>query len=722
MASVASASPSAQSHRRTESNEDSDSWQYIGSNVGSNPASVFSPSPVSGAGSMNSWVIPRYPNHVERSPQGMSPLDLNTESQTAFSTSFPDQTATSLKPNAGGLNTQFIGSVPGGTEQFAPDPDFLFQEPFDNTFDLSEYYNPFDDFDASSITGLEGFDIPTQTADLSVPAHYRSSEDHALPWNAANLRKDEQAFEFISSDASQHSSSNSGRLSSSPVSPGIKFEKAPSPLRKIQGKNNKIEKKKAEPASRFVIMTPTIINASAGKPNPYECFEAMRPSHKGRKGPLANETKESALQCDTQRPCKNCTKLTAAVPQIMCWQFQDFLPVLFPDFIRGHFKKDQMASFFSQHIESFTIGGVEQSCEVELFSGTRFDSTLTVRANFFTAKTNEVLQHWHMNIGMNQLDLQTRDAAPIGIDLDNAPYRDDLRKKTRDYIQRITLEPQFAEQVTDSFRHTDLPCKVLKIVQRFSQRSDSSMVKKALSIYAMHYVLTRHLCMTPASIHSLQGTNLIPRNVPWLTPRVLNRQVKSILDEQLLKEMQSLFDGFSKSLKPKSRKEWAPCLAAFLVLCLFMEALETAADTFVASQNEINIRNQAKPGYKQDFARQICKEVENMPFKQFAYQFHQVYQTHTKDAATKAFNPLLDGSFAEQGELDGPTHEMVLALRKLLQGDSYYELDFLVADPILPNEGTHPFPRDVSLNYTGRLLARFLLSFEDDRYLFDGRY
>lgn len=196
------------------------------------------------------------------------------------------------------------------------------------------------------------------------------------------------------------------------------------------------------------------------------------------------------------------------------------------------------------------------------------------------------------------------------------------------------------------------------------------MVKKAVSIYAMHYVLTRHLCITPASVHNLQHTNLLPQNVPWLTPRVLNRQIKSLLDEQLLKEMQALFDSFSKSLKPKSRKEWAPCLAAFLVLCLFMEAIEEAADTFVVSQNEVSIRNRSKPEYKREFAVQISREVENMPFKQFAYQFHQIYQTHTKDASTKAFNPLLDDSFAEQGELDGPTLELVSSLRELLQGDS----------------------------------------------------
>ncbi len=196
------------------------------------------------------------------------------------------------------------------------------------------------------------------------------------------------------------------------------------------------------------------------------------------------------------------------------------------------------------------------------------------------------------------------------------------------------------------------------------------MVKRALSIYVMHYVMTRQLCLTNTTILRLQHTNMVPQNTSWVTTRVLNRQIKSMLDELLLKEMQALFDSFSKSLKPKSRKEWAPCTAAFLVLCLFMEAVEAAADTFVISQNEISIRNRSKPEYKREFALALCKDIDNLPFKQFAYQFHQIYQTHSRDAATKAFNPLVDETLIQQGDLDGAGVEMVGALKELLEGDN----------------------------------------------------
>ena len=268
-------------------------------------------------------------------------------------------------------------------------------------------------------------------------------------------------------------------------------------------------------------------------------------------------------------------------------------------------------------------------------------------------------------------------------------------------------------------------------------------MRRALSIYTLHYILTRHLCMTRPSIISLSDTNLVPQHVPWVTPRVLNRQVKAVMDDLMQRETQHVFDLFSKSLKPKSRREWAPCLAAFLALCLFMESVETAADNFVVAQNEIGLRGAGDGGkrYERSFALGVNEEIEKMPFSQFAFQFHQVYQTHSKDASARAFNPLVDDELLEGGELDEAGLGLVEGLRGLIEGpsckcfvvfpsacslmlgstltDAGSELDYLTMDPILPSQENHPFPRDVAVNYTGRLVSRFLLSFTDEKYIFD---
>ncbi|KAL2257492.1 hypothetical protein VTK26DRAFT_105 [Humicola hyalothermophila] len=533
-------------------------------------------------------------------------------------------------------------------------------------------------------------------------------------------------------------------------------------------------------ANKFLIVTPSSISLHADKPNPFECFEALaaaqfsssgssssssgsppaasaRPSQRGRKGPLANDTKQSALQvrrmgacfccharkvrCDQTRPCRNCVRLAAQVPQAVCWQFADFTGVLFPEFIRGHLRREEVAKFVRGNIESFTVGGAELPCTVQLFSGIGFKAVLEVKAKFFTAKTPDVLQHWHMQMGGNSIGLYSRGAAPIGLDMgigggagegkgkgspgssDGGGWdaqRSELKKSIKGYVYDILEDPRYAALMTPPPQHTELPRKILRIVHDYAQRCDAPMVRRALSIYTMHFIMTRHLCLTQRTIADLEPTGLVPQGVPWVTPRVLNRQIKAVVDEMLCREMQALFDNFSKSLKPKVRREWAPCLASFLVLCLFMESVETAADMFVISDNEINLRHHYAPTWKRSFVLDVNSQIENMPFKQFAFQFHQIYQTHSRDAGARSFNPLLDDGCFEQAELDRDAADMVRKLRRFIDED-WSELDYLTADPILPNIEDHPYPRNVSYNYTGRLVAKFLLSFTDEKYIFDNK-
>lgn len=319
------------------------------------------------------------------------------------------------------------------------------------------------------------------------------SDPNVPPWNSETLR-DISEEDFVFNDL-WPSPSIDGTSTSSPKSPATKSEnssstKSPKVMRKV--KTGKIEKQKSDQSGKFVIMTPTSISAYAGKPNLFECFDqdSIRATQRGRKGPLANDTKESALQvrrlgacfccharkvkCDRERPCKHCKKLMVQIPQVVCWQFQDFLTVLFPDFIRRHFKKDEMSKFLRDNIEGFTIGGAVQNCDVELFSGPRFGATLGIKAKFFTAKTCEVLQHWHMTSGRRGVDLQSNGSAPIGLELSSGAQKDDLKKRTKAYIQEIVKEPAYAEQVTETFRSTELPTKVLRIVQTFAKQSDVS--------------------------------------------------------------------------------------------------------------------------------------------------------------------------------------------------------------------------------------------------------
>ncbi|KAK5664072.1 hypothetical protein OQA88_286 [Cercophora sp. LCS_1] len=776
MTSVASASASASPlsgyefphHHGSDDNEtdESQQWTIMSIPNSAGPASSvgFFPSPATSAALGSSWGFVGGPPHAQH--------QLHNNSSSEPASSLPAASPLNLDSSTEGVfatDTSFdsFGSTTGAQQGGVSFAETLFQEDFfaaaaagnsllsaqfaDLNNLISDQFTPFTSAEQQALSSL----------DFSIPDGLLPGAD-VPPWNpmAPDLRDtgdspslfvmEDPSFASVSVSPSppyQHSPS----VSVSPRSPPLQIKRedvvpktTPIAIHKVHG-NARVAKKSTTRkshstsplsssggSSTFLIVTPDSVNAHADKSNPFDCHDLSRSSQRGRKGPLANETKESALKvrrlgacfhcharkvkCEETRPCRNCAKLKLVVPHAMCWQFDDFDIVLFPDFLRTHFAKDEMARFISDNIEGFTVNGVEKACTVELSAGRGFAATMSIKAKFFTARTVEVLQQWHLENRGNAPDLNARNAAPIGLDPGTGTHKEELRKKTDKYVQAMLGEGAFADLVTET-RHTRLPRTIIQIVQNYAQRTDNTMVKRALSIYAMHYIMTHQLCLTEQTIVNLGLMGMVSQETPFLTPRVLNRQLKAVIDDMLRQEMGKLFKSFGSTLKPKERKGWAPCLAAFLVLCLFMEAVEAAADTFVITENQICFRNRQAPKWKRSFALGKNAEIENMPFKQVAFQFHQLYQTHSRDAGSRSFNPLLDDASLEQ-ELDRDAAAMVMQLRRLLQAPWWGELDFLSMDPILPNQERYPID-DVAFNYTGRLVAKFLLSFEDESYIID---
>lgn len=510
MASVTSRpSPNPSSSSPYDFDDTDESWQYIDYSSGASaaPSSIgFLHSPASG--SLNGYAIV---GHVSASPQSApSPLYIGDMEQQQQSTTAVYGSSADFVPQSdyaasdafamnavdrGGYN-QDDGSWDMQQQQMVPQQDLSgFQHPgLDGRCPCiaSVLYSNVD-----TDMALFGNDFSTDMLSFDLPADYPAfsdnfnqpmqSDPNVPPWNTEILRTADACMDLQSEwlAPSNDFGSQASESSAPRDSPVNKLPQLTDRVRK-----GKVEKKKADQQGKFVIMTPDSISAGAGKPNLFDCFDAMKASQRGRKGPLANATKESALQvrrlgacfcchsrkvkCDKERPCKNCKKLAVQVPQVVCWQFQDFLTVLFPDFIRAHFKQDEMARFTKENIDGFVIHGVEQPCAVELYGGKRWEAKLSIQAKFFTPKKNDVLQHWHLNTG-ERVELRLNWSLPIGVELDSSAQKDDLRKKIKTYVQAIIKEPCFAEEVTETLHDTcKLPRKCLSIVQRFSERSNVS--------------------------------------------------------------------------------------------------------------------------------------------------------------------------------------------------------------------------------------------------------
>lgn len=521
--------------------------------------------------------------------------------------------------------------------------------------------------------------------------------------------------------------------------PATKKKKSPSPS-SVAAAASRAESGE-NPTFTFCNMSPD----NWGKGDFDGVTDLSRSSQKGRKGALSEDTRASALlvrkrgacfcchvrkvKCDEKRPCENCNKLCRQVPQAMCWKFEDFIEVLLPRPIREHFAHEEMSRFVADNVQSFTLNGVEQHFTVTLSSGPEFMSKLVIKAKLFTAKmpTSDVLQHWYLLPTDMRADqvvaLGKQEAVPIGLDEDVAK-RNELRRKVADYVHDIVQEPSYPLQLTASDR--DESCfrrqmlrVMLHIVHRYAQQSRSPIVKRGLSIYAMHYIMTRHLTLTQDSIEALRSVYPVSEECPDLTPRLLNRQIKAVIDEIIKKEVDDLFKEFSRRLKKKSREEWAPCLAAFVVLCMLMEEIETAAERFVKADSELA---SGRTKFNHFHAREINTAIEERPFRQFAIQFHQIYQTHTRDA--KSLNPLADNNLSEPGGLDKAALDMVRSLRNMLQTngewlnpglDGIFETNTGAASEL--RTMANPWLQDGADHYMGRLWSTFLLSFRDSELL-----
>lgn len=227
----------------------------------------------------------------------------------------------------------------------------------------------------------------------------------------------------------------------------------------------------------------------------------------------------------------------------------------------------------------------------------------------------------------------------------------------------------------------------------------------------MQYMMMHHLVFTDQSLKNLLLAGHIFPASTFHTSRLLNRQIKAILDELMQEEVDKLFRMFTRELKPKARMAWATCLAAFLIFCLFMESTGLSIDNYVITENQISLDNKlhASSDFSRAVAVKLSRELENLPFRQFAFQFHNIYQTHqlppssvssassystissssstsspSSSSPSKAsafpggvtssvkasFNPLVDDAPLLVGDLDKHARELVNQLRALISGDS----------------------------------------------------
>jgi hypothetical protein len=157
--------------------------------------------------------------------------------------------------------------------------------------------------------------------------------------------------------------------------------------------------------------------------------------------------------------------------------------------------------------------------------------------------------------------------------------------------------------------------------------------------------MSRILTFTEESASSVYQ-NVPPRGgplEPYLSSRLLSRQVKYAMHKLHREITMDVLEGLEKSMRSRTRDSWGPSFCAILMLCLCIDGLQIAADTFIVCDWEKCRREGVESQYIRNQSVEACQALDEYPFQQCTRLFHDIYRSHKEGNGgerKEGFNPL----------------------------------------------------------------------------------
>lgn len=200
----------------------------------------------------------------------------------------------------------------------------------------------------------------------------------------------------------------------------------------------------------------------------------------------------------------------------------------------------------------------------------------------------------------------------------------------------------------------------------------SGLLRKVMMIHAMHYCMSRILTFTKESADIAISSIRLPTKVPYtksMTSKVLNAQIKCVMNTLLRDITREVLEGLEKELRTRTKASWATCFCVILILCICIEAVQVDTDCYIV-QNIVNGKARANRAMTRGAVIEICRSLDDLPFKHCTDLFHGIYRTRkpkTGHRNERGFNPIRDGVDLDEKEgLNGATVQLVDDIRKIM--------------------------------------------------------
>ncbi|CZR58090.1 uncharacterized protein PAC_07980 [Phialocephala subalpina] len=441
-----------------------------------------------------------------------------------------------------------------------------------------------------------------------------------------------------------------------------------------------------------------------------------------RKGKLDPETAEKArrirrmkacwncwiqkVPCSEEKTCERCTKLFSPVADQLCCRtgFKDYETTFFPEYLHLHFKKKKIEDLISEHTSGFS----NTVLVVDVSTGGLF-KPLTLSVNIFKPKDRELLRHASLVSQPGQdSQLVERYSAPVGI---LGMSQSEMKKLCTEHIDEMIANPRYAAQATVG-DDTQLPCEILEIVRKYCSKKDLPLVQNALRLHTIHYFMSTLITFSEESAEKVSRSirNYDALLEPYLSSRLLNRQIKYVMHKLHREITIEVLEGLERSLRARTKDSWGPSFCTILILCLCIEDLQIAADTMVVCDM---LKKGTESKYTRDQSYQVCLALDEYPFMQCKRLFHDIYKSHKEQnggAREGGFNPLRSVHEKTPTGLDSTTDAMVRSVYRVMH-NSYDEMAELSKRVATIEFGYTVKPKDIKTNNKGRLASDFLRSF-----------